>query len=427
MENEQHNENGGRFRDDVRIPVIRSFIADGFDAVTRGSRKYHIWMGSLTFLMLLGAYAYSVQLDQGLSVTGMNDRVSWGFYISNFTFLVGVAAAAVMLVLPTYILKDVDFSQAVLIGEGVAVAALFMCLAFVTVDLGGPARVWHLIPVIGTFNWPSSMLAWDVIVLNGYLFMNLTIPFYILICHYQGKHPNKRIYIPGVVISVFWAFAIHLVTAFLYAGLPARPFWNSSLLGPRFLASAFSAGPALIIILLMAIRKFTEYKVENVTINKIALVVTVAAQINLIMLGSELFKEFYKPTHHSESAIYLFFGLEGFNSLVPWIWTAIIMNVGATLMLTFHPIRTNHKFLKYACAILFVAIWIEKGMGLIIPGFIPGTWGKIVEYAPTWVELAVSLGIWAMGFFIVTVLVKVAIPIESGTARYRQSSPAAAD
>ncbi|RMG99477.1 MAG: polysulfide reductase, partial [Chloroflexi bacterium] len=334
-------------------------------------------------------------------------------------FLVGVAAASVMLVLPTYILQDFDFSRAVLIGEGMAVAALVMCLAFVTVDLGGPARIWHLIPGIGVFNWPSSMLSWDVIVLNGYLFINLTIPFYILYHHYQGKEPNKKVYLPGVIISVFWAVSIHLVTAFLYAGLPSRPFWNNALLGPRFLASAFAAGPALIIIVLAVIRRFTDYEINDVTFRKLAMVTTVAAQINLVMLGSELFKEFYAPTHHSLSAVYLFFGLDGHNALVPWIWTAIIMNLLATGVLTIHKLRNSPVFLFGACAVLFVAIWIEKGMGLIIPGFIPGPWGKIAEYTPTWVEISVTAGIWAMGIFVFTLLVKVAVSIELGRMRYR--------
>ncbi|MCB0086054.1 MAG: polysulfide reductase NrfD, partial [Caldilineaceae bacterium] len=289
--------------------VAIRFIQDGLLSVTSGSKKYHLWMAFLTLLMLSGAYAYSIQIREGLIVTGMSDTVSWGLYISNFTFLVGVAAAAVMLVLPSYILHDVDFLRAVLIGEGLAVAALVMCLAFVTVDLGGPANAWHLIPIIGLFNWPRSMLSWDVLVLNGYLFINVTIPLYILVCHYLGKKPKKSIYLPGVFLSVFWAVALHMVTAFLYAGLPARPFWNTSLLGPRFLASAFAAGPALLILILGVIRRFTDYWIEDITLNKLALVATVAAQINLIMLGSELFTEFYASTHHNQSATYLFFGL----------------------------------------------------------------------------------------------------------------------
>ena len=399
--------------------VFKHLFVDSLDQMTKGGIKYHLWMGLLTFLMLLGTYAYYIQIDQGLIVTGMSDQVSWGLYISNFTFLVGVAAAAVMLVLPTYVLKDVELKQAVLIGEGLAVAALIMCLFFVTVDLGGPARAWHLIPGIGLFNWPDSMLAWDVIVLNGYLFINLSVPFYILYHHYQGKSPNKNVYLPGVFISVFWAFGIHLVTAFLYAGLPAKPYWNSSLLGPRFLASAFAAGPALIILILQFIHKFTDYKIEKGALRKLAMVTAVAAQVNIIMLISELFKEFYSPTHHSLSAIYLFFGLDGHNDLVPWIWTGIGLNVIATLMLTINMLREDFKYMTLACVLLFVGVWIEKGMGLIIPGFIPGAWGKITEYSPTWVEILVTIGIWSMGAFIFTILAKVTIAIETKKIQYK--------
>ncbi|MBG7629190.1 MAG: polysulfide reductase NrfD, partial [Bacteroidetes bacterium] len=336
------------------------------------------------------------------------------------TFLVGVAAAAVMLVLPAYVLKNVDFKQAVLIGEGLAVAALLMCLAFVVADMGGPARLWHMIPGIGVFNFPNSMLAWDVIVLNGYLFINITVPMYILVMRYQGKTPNPKIYIPGVFISVFWAVGIHMVTAFLYQGLQARPFWNNALLGPRFLASAFAAGPALIIIVLAIIRKFTAFKIPDNTIKKISMIVTVAAQINLIMLISELFKEFYAPTHHSISAVYLFFGIGDKTALLPWIWTSISLNVFATVALTFHKIRNNLKFLYVLCGMLFIAIWIEKGFGLIVPGFIPGPWGKIAEYTPTFVEISVTLGIWAMGAFIFTILAKTGIAVELGQIVYKK-------
>lgn len=397
-----------------------SMVKDSIGYLTHGSRAYHVWMFFLSLIMLIGMYFYSIQLDEGLSATGMTDRVSWGLYISNFTFLVGVAAAAVMLVMPTYVLHDIDFKQAVLIGEGLAVAALVMCLAFVVADMGGPSVLWHMIPVIGVFNFPSSMLAWDVIALNGYLFINISIPLYILFRHYQGKEAKAKVYIPGAILSVLWAVGIHLVTAFLYQGLQAKPFWNNALLGPRFLASAFAAGPALIILVLAAIRKFSEFKIEDKTIKKIALIVTVAAQINLIMLVSELFKEFYAPTHHSESAYYLFFGLEGKTALLPWIWTAIPLNVLATIMLTFHKLRNNLNVLYVCCFMLFVAIWIEKGFGLIVPGFIPGPYGKIAEYTPTWVEIWVTLGIWAMGAFVFTMLAKTSIGIELGKLRYKK-------
>ncbi|HEY3442849.1 MAG TPA: NrfD/PsrC family molybdoenzyme membrane anchor subunit [Paludibaculum sp.] len=403
----------------LQHPLVQFFL-DGLREVTTGSQKYHIWMASLTLLMCLGAYAYGVQLRAGLTVTGMHDHVSWGFYISNFTFLVGMAAAAVILVMPTYVLQDHDFKKAVLVGEALAVAALIMALSFVVADMGGPDRLWHVIPMIGVFNWPASMLTWDILVLNGYLVLNLLIPFYLLYSRYMGREPNKRIYVPAVLLSILWAVSVHLVTAFLYAGLPARPFWNSALLGPRFLATAFTAGPAMMILVLRQLRQHTDIDVAQATIDKLATVTTVGAQICLIMLASELFVEFYRDTHHGLGARYLFFGLVGHTRLVPWIWTSIAMSVTATAILSVHPLRHTDRWLKFACTLLFVGILIEKGLGTIIPGFIPEPWGRIDEYAPTWVELCVTLGIWAMGTFVFTILTKAAIPVELGVVKYRR-------
>jgi Ni/Fe-hydrogenase subunit HybB-like protein len=399
------------------IRHLRAFVADALDSATNGGRSYHVWMASLTAVILLGAYAYSIQLREGLIVTGMNDHVSWGLYISNFTFLVGMAAAAMMLVLPAYVFHDVDFAKAVLLAEAVAVGALVMCLLFVVVDIGNPAGGWHLIPGIGYLNFPRSLLAWDVIVLHGYLALNLAIPFYILYTRYTGRTPNKRRYLPWMYVAVLWAVSIHLVTAFLLAGLPARPFWNTALLGPRFLASAFTAGPAFVILVLHFIRTRTDYPIADGAFRKLALITTVAAQINLVMLGSELFYKFYSPTHHGINAKYLFFGIGEHNALVPWVWTAITMNVLATITLMIHPLRNNPRWLMPACLVLFVGIWIEKGMGLVIPGFVPSPLGEIVEYTPTWVELAVTAGVWAVGLMVLTVLVRVALPIELGRVR----------
>jgi len=397
---------------------LRAFLLSALRSATSGDRRYHLWMGSLTAVMLLGAYGYYVQVTQGFGVTGMNDHVSWGLYISNMAFLVGVAAAAVILVLPAYVLHDVDFSRAVLIAEGVAVSALVMCLAFVTANSPGlPFKWWRLTPVIGLLNWPSSMLAWDVIMLNGYLVLNLAIPFYVLYSHFVGHEPAKKKYVPFIYVSVVWAVSIHLVTAFLFAGLPARPFWNSALLGPRFLASAFTAGPAFMILLLGFIKTTSRYEIPDAAISKLATVTTVAAQVNLVMLLSDVIFEFYSPTHHSTSARYLFFGLAGHHALVPWIRTGIAMNLLATFTLMIHPLRRNTRVLMLACGALFVGIWIEKGIGLVIPGFIPSPLGEIVEYTPTWVELLVTAGIWALGLFVLTVLVRVALPIELGEVR----------
>jgi molybdopterin-containing oxidoreductase family membrane subunit len=395
---------------------IISFVSDVILWNLSGGIVYQIYLCCLAALVMLGVYAYAVQTNLGLAATNMSDIVSWGFYIGNFTFLVGVAAAAVMLILPAYIFKDRDLHQVVIIGEGVANGALVMCMLFIIVDTGGPLKLWHLIPGIGILNWPSSLLTWDIIVLNGYLALNMLVPAYILFCQYNNREPDEKKYRPFVFLSIFWAFSIHLVTAFLYQGLPARAFWNNPLMGPRFLASAFAAGPALITLVLLIIRGTTTYKIEDQSINKLRIIIVVSAIINLIMLFSEIFKEFYLPTHHSLPAIYLYFGLKGHNALVPWIWTGIGMNLIGTLTLVWNPGKNNAKVLMPACILLFVGIWIEKGMGLIVPGMVPSPLGEVIDYAPSWVEISVALGILAIGMFVVTVLIRPALIIEQ---RYR--------
>ncbi len=535
-----------------------------------GDWRYYTWMGVLTVLCLLGLNAYAKQFANGLIVTGMSDEVSWGVYIANFTFLVGVAAAAVMMVIPVYIYNNEELHDLVIFGELLAVAAILMCLAFVTVDLGRPDRFWHLIPGIGQFNFPASMLSWDVLVLNGYLLLNVHICGYLLYCRYRGRAPAKWFYIPFVFIAIVWAVSIHTVTAFLYVGLGGRPFWNSAIVGPRFLASAFTAGPALIILAMQVVRRVTASapaddasrlrgeggasqrpKSRAATLNDLDLlgrelpelasvpqevrqdiladamvleakagdvflrqgeadtvaffvlkgrvvvkreeggrfrvtrslgpgeqfgeisalastprtgtataempslvlslpaaslhklmaspkmnkivrarmserllitdralmtlrsIVQVSMLINVFLLVNEVFKEFYSGNLHVASAKYLFLGLHGYHALVPWIWTAIAFNLVAMVLLVL-PVSRSLKWLNLTCVLCIVGIWIEKGMGLVIPGFIPTPLGQIVEYRPSLNETLVCFGIWAFGLLCYTIFLRMAVPILQG-------------
>ena len=384
----------------------------------QGGWRYFAWMVFLTILSFIGLRAYSVQLVEGLSVTGMTDYVSWGAYIANFTFLVGVAAAAVMLVIPAYVYEIKSMKQVVILGELMAIAVIIMCLLFVVVDLGHPERFLHMIPPFGKFNFPMSMLSWDVIVLNGYLLLNLHICGYLLYKRYRGEVPTARFYIPFVFIAIVWAISIHTVTAFLYVGLAGRLFWNHPIVAPRFLASAFSAGPALLVITFQFIRKFCHHTISDESIFLLRRIITIAMLINLFLLGCEVFTEFYSGTYHVASATYLYLGLHGHDSLVSWIWTAIGMNcVAMVLLIT--PLTRRLEWLNAACMLLFVGIWIEKGMGLIIPGFVPNPLGQIVEYLPSVNETLICMGIWAFGALIYSWMLRVAVPILKGELRAR--------
>lgn len=393
------------------------FLALALRLCTQGSWTFYAWMIFLTCVTLVGANAWAIQVRDGMIHTAMTDHVSWGLYIANFTFLVGLAAGGVMMVIPAYIYKNKDMHDTVIIGELLAIASIVMCIMFVVADLGRPDRAWHMIPLIGKFNWPISMLTWDVLVLNGYLLLNLHICGYLLYKRFLGEVPNPKWYVPFVFISIAWAISIHTVTAFLYCGLGGRPFWNTALLAPRFLTTAFCAGPAFIILVLQIIRKLPRVKtMENPDIGKgsirtLAAIMRVTILINLVMLASELFTEFYTGGSHSTAAKYLYFGHHGMNALQPWIWASTICVVVAAVLLMRPSIHKHMTSLTIACILVFIGIWIEKGMGLIIPGFIPSTLHEWVEYVPSAVEWKVSAGIWAAGLIIYTLLLKVAIPI----------------
>ena len=375
-----------------------------------GGWRYQVWMFALSVLALLGLNAYCKQLVSGLAVTGMTDHVSWGLYIANFTFLVGMAAAAVMLVIPVYVYRNKELHDLVIFGELFAVSAIIMCLFFVNVDLGRPDRFMH---IFWRFNFPVSMLTWDVVALGGYLLLNLHVCGYLIYCSYRGRKPSPVFYIPFVFVAIGWAISIHTVTAFLYVGLGGRPFWNSAIIAPRFLASAFAAGPAFVILTLQIIRRFTAYEISDKALGLLRNIVTVALSVNMFLLGCELFVEFYGDSSHIVSTVYLFFGLHGYSGLVPWIWTAIGLNTIALLVLLL-PLSRNLSFLNMACVFLIAGIWIEKGMGLIVPAFIPSPLGEVVEYTPTLNEILVCLGIWAFGLLLYTILVRITVPVLTG-------------
>jgi Ni/Fe-hydrogenase subunit HybB-like protein len=355
-------------------------------------------------------HAWATQVRDGMAVTGMTDHVSWGLYIANFTFMVGLAAGAVMMVIPAYLGGDEQMHDVVIIGELLAVAAITMCLLFVVADLGGPDRFWHMIPGLGRFHWPVSMLTWDVIVLNGYLALNLHICGYLLYQRFLGRAPDPRWYVPFVFVSIFWAISIHTVTAFLYCGLGGRPFWNTALLAPRFLASAFVSGPAFLIVALGLIERCAGLAIGAGPRRTLYKILRVAVLVNLLMVGSEAFTAFYTGGAHAATARYLFLGLHGHDALVPWTWTAVVCGVGSAIALNLPAVVARARLFDGVCVMAFVGIWIEKGMGLIIPGFVPSTLHEVVEYAPTLVEWQVCAGVWAVGLGVFTVAIKVALP-----------------
>lgn len=388
------------------------FLWVGMQAALRGGRAYWTWMGILALLFLSGALAYLEQLERGLVATSLDDHVPWGIYIANFTFLDGIAASAGLVYIFALIFERKDAQRVALLGSGIAVAACVSCLLFVVVDIGRPLAAWHLIPMLGSLNWPRSMLAWDVVALNGYLVLSFAIPTYVLYRRYRGLRPSPAVLIPAVYLAIGWALLIQAIIAFLYAANVGRPFWHSGLLGPRFLASSFTAGSSLMILAFHWIGHHTRWPVQRSIIELLAVVASLSLLANLFMLGMELFTELYHPTTHSASARYLFFGLDGHHALVPWVWTAIGLQILAAVLLLWNRVKRSLAWLTIACIAAIVGVWIEKGMGLVVPGFLPTSLGVIHEYMPNQIEVRVSLGIWALGLMIFTGLAKGALRVQ---------------
>jgi Ni/Fe-hydrogenase subunit HybB-like protein len=376
-----------------------------------GSSRYWAWMAFLAVLMGIGGFFYTQQYQYGLGFTGMSRDVSWGLYISQFTFLVGVAAGGVMLVLPYYLHNYKVFGRITILGEFLAIAAVAMCLMFIIADLGQPTRALNVM----LYPTPNSMLFWDMIVLNGYLFINLLVGWALVHAQYKSTHltvPPPNWIKPFIYLSIPWAISIHTVTAFLYMGLPGRHFWMTAVLAPRFLASAFASGPALLILLALIIKRVTKFDAGQEAIQKLVTIIGYAAVINFFFLGMEIFVGFYTTIPgHMHTLEYLFFGLDGHNNLVPFMWASVIMGAIAIVMLMTPKTRYNERTLAIACAMLFVSLWIDKGLGLVLGGFVPSPTEYVTEYYPSLGEIGITLGIWATGLFILTILYKIAISV----------------
>jgi Ni/Fe-hydrogenase subunit HybB-like protein len=384
-----------------------------FEKAFVGSRGYWWWLLLLGVIVAAGFTFYLRQLAEGLAITGMSRDVTWGLYIAQFTFLVGVAASAVMVVLPYYLHNWKVFGKITILGEFLAIGSVVMCMTFIFVDMGQPFRVLNVL----RYPSPHSLMFWDMMALGGYLVLNVIISQVTLDAERKGIAPPRWIR-PVIILSIPWAVSIHTVTAFLYAGLAARPFWMTAILAPRFLASAFSAGPALLILLCLLLRKITRFDAGNVAIQKLAVIVTYALAINVFFVLMELFTALYSNIPDEVAHFrYLFLGLEGKTRLVPWTWVSSVLAVGSLALLIVPRTRRNSGTLGLACASLFISLWIEKGLDLVVTGFIPNPLGAVTEYWPTFPEVMIVIGVYGIGMMIITLLYKIALSVRGEVTR----------
>lgn len=388
-----------------------------FEKVLKGTPKYYIWLAFLGSFVLLAALVYLYQLHYGLGITGMSRDVTWGMYISQFTYFVGVAASAVMLVLPAYFHHYTKFKRMIIFGEFLAISAVIMCMLFIIVDLGQPQRVMNVI----LHPSPQSIMFYDMIVLSGYLVINAVVGWVTLEAERHNVQPPKWIK-PLIYLSVIWAFSIHTVTAFLYAGLPGRHLWLTAILAARFLASAFCSGPAILLLLVMVLKRVTGFEPGRDAIRTLTKIITYAMCINIFFFLLEVFTAFYSNIPgHMHPLSFLFAGHHGHSYWInAWMWGFAVLAFVSLVMLIPPQLRDNEKLLPWALVMLVIASWIDKGLGLMIGGFTPNPFEGITIYAPTLAEIIITLGIYAFGLIILSVLWKIAIDVkkEAGTFEF---------
>ncbi len=375
----------------------------------KGSRGYGIWVAFLLILTAVGFFFYLRQLDYGLGITGMSRDVSWGLYVAQFTFLVGIAASAVMLVLPYYLHDFKAFGKITILGEFLAVAAVVMCVTFIFVDLGRPDRVMNVI----LYPSPTSILFWDMVVLNGYLLLNIVTGWTVLESDRMGVPPPAWVR-PLIILSIPWAISIHTVTAFIYAGLPGRGFWLTAIMAPRFLASAFASGPALLILFCLILKRFTRFDAGEKAIQTLAKIVAYALATSIFFVLVELFTTFYgQIPGHMDHFRYLFAGLDGHRMIANSMTLAAVVACLSLVLLIVPGTRKREGTLALACGGVFLSLWIEKGLGLVITGFVPSPLEAVTGYVPTGPEIAITVGVWAFGSLLITLFYRIFIAVRT--------------
>ncbi len=384
------------------------------EKVLEGRPRFYIWLAVLGALITVGALTYLIQLHFGLQVTGLSRDVSWGFYIAQFTYMVGVAASAVMLVLPAYFHHYKQFKKMIILGEFMAIGSVIMCMLFILVDLGQPQRVLNVL----LHPTPNSVMFWDMMVLSGYLVLNLIIGWVTLEAERFQVDPPKWIK-PLVYLSVFWAFSIHTVTAFLYAGIPGRHYWLTAIMAARFLASAFCSGPAILLLLTFVLKRLTGFDAGKEAVRTLTKIIAYAMGINVFFFMLEVFTAFYSQVPgHMHPLVALFAGHDGHSLWVnAWMWTAAVLGLLSLLLMAMPGTRDNEKLLPFTLIILVLATWIDKGLGLLIGGFTPNVFDQITVYSPSIAELLIGLGVYSIGALIISVLWKIALSVkqEAGT------------
>ncbi len=396
------------------LETVKFILAE---ALLRGSRRYYLAAAGLAMVAAYGLYVWIfVQHapiflgteEGGLILTNLSDPVPWGLYVSFFVFWVGVAAAGIMAGVAAYVFNDKEFMKIAVIGEVQAIAALIIVFGLIMADVGRPLRAMVLLPQLPNLR---SMLDWDFIVLTTYLLLNV-IALVATVHYYRQDRPIPRSFlVPFIIVAAPFAIGIHTVTAFIFQALTARPIWNSPLLAPRFVATAFASGPAIMLLALyLAERYVSGFRVDFSVYKKTLYVVVCSLIIGLYFTLSEAQEIFWyttEPLKRAQAEV-LFLGYHlPYVAALMWLW--IGLGTAAAVLGVIPRVHNTRRGVLLVSVLAVAAVLAEKTMTVVIPGYVPGVLGEVVPYYPSPTEVAITVGVHALGLLVFLLLGRAAL------------------
>jgi Ni/Fe-hydrogenase subunit HybB-like protein len=194
------------------------------------------------------------------------------------------------------------------------------------------------------------------------------------------------------------------------------------LLAPRFLASAFASGSALLVLLILLMRRLQGFSVTGEAVHRLLSIATYCMLIHVFFELMEWFTTFYSGLPEGANHFwYLFVGVDGNQFYVPWMRISALLAVFSLAVFLAPAWRSRRALVLLACASAFVSIWLDKGLGLMVGGFVPTDLGSVATYAPNLPEWTVVTGIWAFGALLITVLYKITFSVREANATVRES------
>ena len=370
-----------------------------------GGRGLNIGIAVAAVVAAAGVALWGVQLSGGLVQTGMRNLDSWGLYITMFMFLVGLSAGGLIISSVPRAFGMAGFGGISKVAVWTSICCTVLAVGFVVVDLGQPARLWELF----AYSNLGSPLMWDILVLGAYLVMSIAYLWATLRAE-AGKVSQAALRVISVVALVC-AVLVHSVTAWIFGLQQARELWHTALLAPWFVSSALVCGVALVLVVVIALRKAGYLELDQANVVKLAKMLGAFVLVDLYFFGCDLLTSAFPGGSGAEVV-----GMLTAGPLAPFFWTEVVGCVLCAAVCFVPRLRTN-PLIVVASLLAIVGIFCKR-VQLLVGGFqIPnidyagpmtqytvtdasGTMASAYQgmvYFPTPIEFGVALGVIGLG------------------------------